>query len=235
LIGSRDGPNVRQGFDALRLWAQRAGWRVDGFAARPIVTRPGEFDDRPDRHRRIAGIYAVSPEGLLKAGRVDLYLFDYANQRARFARGRGTENRRMIGARFWGETDGLAWDWEAGYQFGRFERRPIEAWALAAETTYAWKRLRMSPKAGLRLNMISGDRRGASLGTFNAFFPSPFFFGETKLVGPANLQDVVVSLELVPVPAVKWTLVAGSFWRMSVRDGIYSYSGALLREAGERG
>ncbi len=44
LIALRDGPNVRQSFDAARLIAEVKSWRVDGFYAKPVKTKRGVFD-----------------------------------------------------------------------------------------------------------------------------------------------------------------------------------------------
>jgi len=231
LVGARDGPNVRLSFEAVRGWVHTADWQIDAFVARPVATRQGVFDDRADVQRRLAGIYAVSPKGFMRYGSADFYFFDFRNSNARYERGRGNEDRQMVGVRAWGGAAGLDWNWELGGQSGKFDGAPIKAWALASETGYTWKDASMHPRAVFRFNAISGDRHGSSLGTFNAFFPSPFFFGETKIIGPANVYDIVGSLELALRRNVTFDFVAGAFWRFSDRDGLYTYSGSLLRRS----
>jgi len=51
LVSFREGPNVRQSFDGLRMILNAGAWRVDGFFTRPVETDPGYFDDGSDRTR----------------------------------------------------------------------------------------------------------------------------------------------------------------------------------------
>ena len=41
----REGPNVPLSFDGVRVIAHAGAWRLDGWAARPVETTPGVFDD----------------------------------------------------------------------------------------------------------------------------------------------------------------------------------------------
>ena len=50
LISVREGPNVRQSFDGARLRSGFGQWRIDAWAARPDLDKPGFFDNVPD-HR----------------------------------------------------------------------------------------------------------------------------------------------------------------------------------------
>ena len=76
--------------------------------------------------------------------------------------------------------------------------------------------------------MISGDRGGSSqLETFNALFPRGNYFGESALVGPANLLSID--------PMILWKLgrleiEAGwdFYWRDETTDGLYGPGGNLI-------
>src|SRR6266542_2901134 len=50
LVSVREGPNVRQSFDGAKLKIKFGAWRIDAFAARPDLDKPGFFDNVPD-HR----------------------------------------------------------------------------------------------------------------------------------------------------------------------------------------
>jgi len=73
LVSVREGPNVRQSFDGVRVGARALGWRIDGFATRPVETDPGIFDDASDEDRAFWGSYATGPLSLLPGGNIDLY------------------------------------------------------------------------------------------------------------------------------------------------------------------
>ncbi len=51
LVSMREGPNVRQSFDGLRLSLRAGQWSVDGFATKPVETNRGLFDDSAN-HRQ---------------------------------------------------------------------------------------------------------------------------------------------------------------------------------------
>src|SRR6266446_5826437 len=45
LVDVREGPNVRLSFDGFKVMAKFNSWRIDGFAMRPDVDKPGFFDN----------------------------------------------------------------------------------------------------------------------------------------------------------------------------------------------
>ena len=45
LYALREGPDVPLSFDGVRVIARAGPWRLDGWAARPVDTTPGVFDD----------------------------------------------------------------------------------------------------------------------------------------------------------------------------------------------
>ena len=76
LVSVREGPNVRQSFDALRVIVSRDAWRLDGFVSRPVITTAGALDDRRDDSRALWGVYAARSGR--SAGRgIDVYYLGY--------------------------------------------------------------------------------------------------------------------------------------------------------------
>ena len=79
LVSVREGPNVRAGFDGVRLITTTRNWRIDTFAVKPVITlgrgvkyppfppnpdlKParGYFDDRPDPDQTFWGTFATGP------------------------------------------------------------------------------------------------------------------------------------------------------------------------------
>ena len=91
----------------------------------------------------------------------------------------------------------------------------------------------MRPRVGLRADTTSGDRdpTDAKLGTFNGLFASAAYFGLIATAGPANHLDVQPQLGLEVSHAVSMSAGWLVFWRREVADGIYTWSGQLLRSA----
>jgi hypothetical protein len=234
LISRRDGPNVRLSFDALRGWWQDERKRIDVFAAAPVETNPGIFDDGYERGQRLWGIYAVVPTPHLFGLNVDAYYVGFRENDAVFNQGVAREERHTVGLRFWGKRG--AWDHnlEIAYQFGDFGPGRISAWTIASDTGFVWTNAFLQPRLGVKANISSGDHDPLSvdLQTFNPLFPRGAYFSESGLVGPVNLIDLHPSLDLHPHPTVTVSVDVDFYWRTSSHDGLYGPGVNLLR-AGE--
>ena len=232
LVSVREGPNVRQSFDGVRLGAGAAGWRVDALAVAAVPTNLGAFDDAPTADRTLWGVYAVRT--LAARRRVDVYLLGYDRKVAHFGAATGAEHRRSVGTRWSGVAGAWDYDYEAVGQWGRFGATGIRAWLLATGTGCRFARAPASPRLGFEAGAASGDRRPGDgrLNTFNAMFPSGAYFSEADLLGPADVVVARPSLALHPAERFTLTPDVAAFWRQSPRDGVYGVPGNLLRPGG---
>jgi hypothetical protein len=230
LVSVRD-LNVRQSFDAVRGTVTRGAWHLDGFASWPVTTRPEALDDSTDRSRRLWGVYGVRHQGR-SSHTVDVYYLGYGRDNARFDGGRGPELRHSIGTRLSGTPGDVDYNIEAVGQWGSLGQSQIRAWGVASDMGYRLS-LPMPPRLGLRADTTSGDRdpMDARLGTFNGLFASAAYFGLIATAGPANHMDVQPQLGLEVSHSVSVTAGWLVFWRRDVTDGIYTWSGQLLRSA----
>ena len=229
LVSVREGPNVRQSFDALRVIVYRDAWRVDAFVSRPVITLPGLLDDRRDGGRALWGVYAVRSNRSAAQG-LDLYYLGYEREAARFDQGVALEHRHSVGTRLWGTRGSSDYNAEIIAQWGAFGQSRIRAWTVASDTGYRL-RWRGTPRIGLRADVTSGDgnRRDDVLGTFNPLFPKGAYFGLIAPTGPLNHSDLH--------PSIKFWLKNGwsiqtswlFFWRTKADDGVYAVPGTLLR------
>ena len=230
LVSVRD-LNVRQSFDAARATLTGGAWRVDAFTSRPVSTRKGPLDDATDRARQLWGVYAVR-EPRRSRNAADVYYLGFERDSARFDNAQGHEVRHSVGTRLWGTPSPVDYNIEAVAQWGSVGTSRIRAWGVASEVGYHLS-LPMRPRVGLRADATSGDRdpTDATLGTFNGLFASAAYFGLIAPAGPANHVDVQpqIGLELRRTVSVNagWLL----FRRRQVGDGIYTWSGQLLRSA----
>ena len=228
LIDVLEGVNLRRSFDAARLLFRLGDWSVDGFWSKPVLNRPGVFDDIPDPQLSLWGVYAVHPLTLLPDGHADLYYLGYENKSATYdkvspAQSTAYELRNSLGTRLWGQP--LPWEYnvEPIWQFGRFGRGNIEAWAVTSATRYNLTDLPLRPRVGLVADITSGDRnaRSQNLQTFNPMFPTGAYLNLANPIGPSNFIQVHPSVDArlgeSVTAQVDWAFV----WRESVQDGIY--------------
>ena len=105
-LSSRDGPNVRQSFDAVwAAWDQEL-WRVAGFVSRPVQYSPnGELDDRSN-HRFRFSLLRVERR-IPGTGALSAYYALYERDGAQFLDAAGNERRHVLDARLAGAAGRL--------------------------------------------------------------------------------------------------------------------------------
>jgi alginate export protein len=235
LVSTRESPNVRRSFDALRLTLLRPGGaRIDLFVSRPVTPRTGSWNDGSSRGQTFWGGYAAVP--LPGAGDValDLYYLGLDQRESVFAQGVASELRHTLGSRLYGARGGFDWNVEAAGQWGAFGSAAIRAWTLSADLGLTWAQLPASPRLGLKADAISGDRDSGDehLSTFNPLFPKLPYFSEANLVVPANLVDLQPTLTLELGPQLTLQFSGNVLWKQSHADAFYAPGAAPLSSAG---
>ncbi|MBY0504487.1 MAG: alginate export family protein [Bryobacteraceae bacterium] len=231
LVGIREGPNIRLGFDGARATLRGSKWSVDLLVLRPVETKRGVFDDAPDHTQSLWGVYATGPGRHTK---LDLYYLGLDRRVRQFEQGRAREQRHSFGARYFGKKAAWDFDYETVWQGGSFGPAAIRAWTVASNTGYTHDFLRI----GLKADIASGDRNPSdrTLGTFNALFPKGAYFNQADLLGPYNIADLHPSVTFRLSDKVSITPDADFFWRQSLGDGIYDMPGNLIAAgAGKHG
>lgn len=230
LLSMREGPNVRQSFDAARLALQYPGWRVDVLVGRPLLTNLGVFDDKGDPQQLLWGAYAVRTLKRLGGG-LDVYYFGLDKHEGVFLQGAGPEQRQTAGARFWRrETPArpFGYNVELIGQLGRFGPGQIRAYYASGIGYYQAARWSLTPTFRFTANAISGDRdRGnPDLQTFNALFARQFFGNAITPIGPDNLLDLRPGVELHLRPRMTLAVDVDWLWRASTQDAAYGPNNA---------
>jgi hypothetical protein len=238
LVSVREGPNVRQSFDGAKLKAKAGDWRVDLFATRPDLDKPGFFDNVPDHKTAFWGVYATRP--LRRRVSIDSYYLGLNRKTATFNRGTAQENRETLGARLWRPPATKEHDWDFDYegvwQFGTFGAETIRAWTFTSDSGYSFPLAPLRPRISLKADISSGDDpRHGSLGTFNPLFPIGNYFGVLADTGPGplNFIDVHPRLQTWLPHSVSISTDVVVQWRESLCDGVYAVPGFLLVPAGE--
>ena len=233
LVSVREGPNVRQSFDGVKIRSKAGAWNVDAWAVRPDLDKFGFFDNAPDHKTAFWGVYASRP---LKRGvGYDLYYLGLDRKNATFERGTAAELRHTVGARLWRpiatEVPGVDFDYEGVVQFGAFGSDDIRAWTFASDTGYSLATVPLRPRFSIKADISSGDNPGShTLGTFSPIFPLGNYFGVLADTGPGPVNFIDVH------PRIKTQLPHGlsistdfvAQWRENINDGVYAVPGFLL-------
>jgi Alginate export len=176
-VSVRDGPNVRQAYDAVWLdWEQRE-WRVIGFWSQPVqYHHEHPFDDFSSGHLQYGGLRAERQD--VGPGELSAYYSRFIRDSARFLDARGDERCHNLDMRYAGARTGFDWDLEAMGQFGDIGGKSIRAWAVGSRSGYTIAALGWTPRLGLQIDAASGGHKAGDemLGTVNPLFPNGYYF-----------------------------------------------------------
>jgi hypothetical protein len=226
-VAVREGPNIRQSFDGLRVTRQTKGLRLDAFYVTPVTIAQGAFNDSSNRAQHFYGVYAASR--LAKGLNLDVYALELDRDAARFGTVTGEERRRSVGARLAGQIGAIDFEAEGMLQRGSFAGQKIRAWGGSVGGGYTlaapWK-----PRIGLRLDTGSGDGNpnDGRLQTFNPLFPKGAYFNETSLTSWSNLVAIRPSLGLSPTKAISLEVSYLDRARRTGGDAVYLQPAAVL-------
>lgn len=235
-VSSREGPNVRQSFDAIWADWETGQWRVLGFVSQPVQYRSFvPFDDFSDRNFRFS-TFRVERK-VLGDNELSAYYALYERDGARYLDAAGNERRDVFDARFAGTANGFDWDLEAMLQTGHVGSSSVLAWAIGSRTGYTLTNVTWKPRLGIQADTGTGDRRRGdrSLGTFNPLFPNGYYFTLAGYTSFANLIQIKPSLTVQPMANLKVMAALGLQWRQTTADAIYNQPNVAIPNTAGRG
>jgi hypothetical protein len=220
-VAVRDGPNVRQAFDAVWADYEYRKWRVIAYATQPVQNRNGSvFDDVSNRDLTFSGVRVERQS--VAAGDLSGYWSRYNRRNARFIDASGPEHRDVWDVRYGGAIGRFDWDAEAMLQTGTVGGDTIRAWAIGSIAGY---KLDMpgSPRLGVQIDAASGDRHphDGRAETFNALFPNGYYFTLAGYTGYSNLIHIKPSLTIKPAADLTLLGALGFQWRETTGDAVY--------------
>lgn len=222
-ISARDGPNVRQSYDAGWADYERGPWRLIGFYSQPVQDRDlRAFDDYSSGRLTYGGVRVE--RRLFEGAQLAVYYSRFTQDGAKFLSASGNERRDIVDIHLSGARSGLDWDVEGMNQTGQIGAKSIQAWAFGSLAGYTLQAVGWTPRLGLQVDAASGngnpnDRR---LATFNPLFPNGYYVTLAGYTGYVNFIHVKPSLTLHPAKTLKIMLAAAGQWRETTADAVYT-------------
>jgi hypothetical protein len=222
-VAVRDGPNVRQSFDAVWADWEQVPWRFISFWSYPVQYKPNNpFDDYSDSHFQFGGFRVERQD--VGPGKLSAYFTRFDLDDAHYLFASGPERRNILDVRYSGATAGFDWDLEAMGQNGSVGAKDVHAWAFGALSGYTLSDVAWKPRFGLQLDAASGDQHPSSntIGTFNPLFPNGYYFTLAGYTGYTNLIHVKPSITVRPTEKLNLTAAVGALWRETTADAVYT-------------
>ncbi|MGL2965836.1 alginate export family protein [Flavobacterium sp. XGLA_31] len=220
LITFREGPNTRLAFDGLVIKRKFNNGSLDFFAVSKVISKRYVFDDE-SMHDGLLGIYGTQFYANRKLG-LDYYFLNFQSRDRMYNYQAGYENRQTCGIRLFSNLKTVNFEFEGGYQTGKFNDLTIDAYNVMADVNATV----MSAKKGIigfAANIASGDKDSTDkkLNTYNLLYAKPAY-GLAAPIGATNMLSLSPYLKINPVQ--KLNVLAQVFFlsRNSNQDGTYS-------------
>jgi hypothetical protein len=222
-VSVRDGPNVRQAYDAVWADYETGPWRLIGFYSQPVQTRDlRAFDDHSNDRLTYGGVRVERQ--LTRGVGLAAYVSQYDNANDRFPSAVGKERRTIADMRLAGVLGPWDFDAEGMEQSGKMASQDVQAWAVGSLGGYTFGDARWSPRLGLQVDAASGDRHphDGRLESFNPLFPNGYYVTLAGYTGLVNLVHLKSSVTLHPRPDLRVMLAAAGQWRETTGDAVYA-------------
>ena len=222
-VSLRDGPNVRQSFDAIWADWETPKWRFIALASHPVQYVPNRtFNDRSNAAQSFDSLRIERK--VFGGDELSAYIARYRRDDVHALRASGQELRDVADVRFAGTAKALDWDIEGMVQTGHLGPDGIDAWASGLRAGYSFATVLTKPRLGLQLDVASGDRRGSDsrINTINPLFPNGYYFSLAGYTGYANLIHVKPTFTVSPIPALTVLAGIGLQWRLTTAAAVYT-------------
>jgi hypothetical protein len=220
-VSVRDGPNVRQSYDAAWADYENGPWRFITFYSLPVQNQDKVLGDYGSVTKQTFG-GARAQYKFSESLSITSYYANFTQANVQLANASGSEKLDIFDLHLNGSANHFDWDIEAMNQTGSIGTKPVEAWAVGSLDGYTFADVNWTPRLGIQVDAASGDSNGHTFGTFNPLFPNGYYFQLAGYTTYANLIHVKPSLTLQPTSSLKITLAAAAQWRETTADAVYT-------------
>jgi Alginate export len=243
LVSSFDWANVLRSFQGVKTWYRSPNWDVDAFYVQPVIPNTEHGLSSVDDKQGFAGLWATyRPEGYQQSPNqtVDLYVLNLENANKVTQTflaepgGRGGYNVTTLGARYFGEYQGLLWDFENMYQCGDFTKEGISADSFSLGLGWHFANLPTNPSFWVYDEFASGTKNPGhgEDNTFNQLFPfSHYYYGWLDIVARENINDFNMDYRCYPCNWITFLAQFHVFNLDSAKDALYNAAGTVLRRS----
>lgn len=227
-VSTREGPNVRQAYDAVWGDYEIGTWRIISFVSHPTQYQNTAVFDDYSGHNLVLDGFRVERQGF-GPGDLAAYYLRYQNGTANFASAAGPERLNAVDFHYSGTAGPIEYDAEAMGQQGEIGNRPILAWAFGSRFGYTFQNEPWTPRFYLQTDAASGNTsRNGTFGTFNPLFPNGYYFPLAGLTTYANLIHVKPVISIMPSKTLTLQVGVGFQWRETTQDAIYTIPAQAL-------
>jgi hypothetical protein len=222
-VSVRDGPNVRQSYDAAWTDYEIGPWRIIGLFSHPVQARDlRTFDDYSNGKLTYGGVRVERQ--FTDSSSIAIYYSRFTQDSARFANASGNERRNILDVHLSGSAGPFDWDAEAMGQEGSINTKDVGAWAIGSLAGYTFQDIAWTPRLGIQIDAASGDSNpnDNKLQTFNPLFPNGYYVTLAGYTGFVNLIHVKPSMTVHPAKNIKLMFAVASQWRETTGDAVYT-------------
>ncbi|MDE2449144.1 MAG: alginate export family protein [Gammaproteobacteria bacterium] len=227
LIAIREAGDLRLAFDMAHLAVTVAGFDAVAFYGRPVLNRPGSFDDRGNPSEKFLGGWLQRRLWLQPAAPLfNVFFFERDRSRAVYQQGLASDDRRTLGMRL-SDVD-AGWDYtvQAARQYGSFGEAAIDAFGAAGDVGWhaPWPG---RPRIAASFGYASGDRQPGdrTLGTFDVLYPNLGYFTDAPVYYPGNTADAQPNITCAVTRSLTARAGADVIFRVSKHDAVYGPPG----------
>src|SRR5262249_39961417 len=146
-VSVRDGPNVRQSYDAAWMEYDNGPWRFTSLYSQPVQVRDKySFDDFSSQALTYSA--AKMRRTLFESTALSVFVSRFTQDDARYLTVMGNEHRDILDSHFSGKANNFDWDFEAMGQSGDIASKTIRAWAVGALAGYTFNSVDWKPRLG---------------------------------------------------------------------------------------
>jgi Alginate export len=223
-VSNREGPNVKQSFDAAWGDYENGPWKFIAFYSQPVQI--ADLGAQPfDSYSSGAFTFDVArvQRELFGWATLSGYYARYALDNARYLSVTGNERRDSLDVRFYAKTNGFDGDLEVMTQTGSIGADTIRAWAVGSLSGYTFSDIGWTPRLGIQFDAASGNENphGNVLQTFNPLFPNGYYFTLAGYTGYTNLIHVKPSIAIHPTSSLTLSFAIATLWRETTADAVY--------------